>query len=273
MDTQMNSRWLALALLCATSGAGASDIRLSGTVYDRVGNPVFGAEVALTRAGESNFSSPQGSWSLEGNTSLSQPAGGLLDSLVVTWKDSARESFPVYTYVQSGRNLVLQTIQVADPPRKETADSRASKDEDRDEEDYDVPMAPPAIQIAGPFGQNLTFTRTQAPDAVRQFRQSAIRSRKIGKGFLVGGLAGLGVGGLIALSSDVEENTGTFITGCTIATLGLVFASASAGTFSTASYMERSADEIQRQLDEYGPSSRRREHHPLPARVAIQIRF
>lgn len=234
--------------MLAASVCLADEIRLSGTVYDDVGNPVFGAKVALSRAGDKAYTDPRGDWRLEGSTVQVRSPGAAVDTLVVAWKDTTRIRLPIATYLQTGSVQVLPNVHLGDAPSNGAPATSAGEmpapataSEKRESE--------PTFEIDGPYGPT-RVKATEAEKTIAVYRSTAARQRSVGKGFLIGGLVAAGIGGIVMLSTDVEESPALFITGGSVALLGVTFALCTPITFGMADDFDRKANDLQRQLDE-----------------------
>lgn len=251
--------------------ASAADIHLSGSVYDRVGNPLFGARVRLVRVGESNNSTPEGNWSVEGIGPSVDATMAWIDTLVVTWKDSVTERFPVSTYAQTNKVLVMRSVQIGPPPGRDTVAAQEARRDDlliallRKSQPQE-----PTIQVVGLDGQTKTMTREQAQEVVSSLRKGAENGKKLTKVYLIGGAIATAVGAVMVATikekPSLQEGVAKVILGCGIGTIviGIVVPPI------VAARLENDANKVQRQIDAMPSSSRRQ--YPLPG-LAFQFPF
>ncbi len=233
------------------STVDAADIRLSGTVYDDVGNPVFAAQLKLLASGDQAVSDPRGEWRMEGIADAT-PASQTVDTLLVTWKDTARSKFPLVTYQQAGMVQILPTVHLADrtnqtrspisgreiglasPPMLFPVTTNLSPDE--------------PLLIPGPFGST-TIPVAKAEEVIAGYRKGARIMHNVDRAFIGTGLVAMGVGGILTVVGLAQDEDGLLVAGCVTAGTGLMFTLIPLGN-SNAETFENQADELQRQLDE-----------------------
>lgn len=233
----------------SVSTVDAADIRLSGTVYDDVGNPVFGAKLSLQTSGDQAISDPKGEWRMEGIADSTRTSR-IVDTLLVTWKDTAKVKYPLVTYQQIGTVQILPTVHLADRTSLTNSDLSVA-------EIGAAPFAMPSptnlspdepLMIPGPFGPTVVPV-TDAEKTIAGYRRGARIMHNVDRTFIGIGIVAMGVGGILTVIGLAQDEEGLLVAGCATAGTGLMFTLIPLGNSNAATF-ETQADELQRQLDE-----------------------
>ncbi len=237
-------------ILSCTAIAGDGEVRLSGRIFDDVGNPVFGARISSALVSGKAFTDPQGAWSLEGRNDSLLLDGGVTDTLRIVWRDSLRGVFPIRTHVQSNAVFILDGVHLGDAPVATDVTGPAPP--------VHLVVVPPQpksfgdpnepLQTDGFFGP-ICIPVEKGEETIRSFRNAAKRARAIDETFAKIGLTMLGTGATLALVGWIGDSEKLIWVGGGTAGVGLIFMMG-AGDSQARREMDRAADDLQRQLDE-----------------------